>query len=72
MEGKYMRRAKIHVIPENSITERRNICKYVGRNTRISMYKMNMNVDENVTKYYRLTGSIKYEEGGKIKSASYY
>lgn len=51
MEEKYMRWAKI--IPEDSITEQTNIFKYMGRD--ISMYKMNMNVDQNVIKYYRLS-----------------
>jgi hypothetical protein len=54
MEGKYMRRTKI--VTDDIVIEQTSSLKYSGCN--ISIYKMNMDLEDNVQKY-KLNGCIK-------------
>jgi hypothetical protein len=55
MEGKYMRRAKIVI--DGIVTEQTSSFKHLGCN--ISIYKMNMDLEDNAQKFNKLNGCIK-------------
>jgi hypothetical protein len=63
MEGKYMRRTKI-IIDDIGI-EQTSSFKYLGCN--ISIYKMNMDLEDSVQKYCKLNGCIKRYMGNKMR-----
>jgi hypothetical protein len=55
MEGKYMRRDK--TVTDDIVTEQASSFKYLGCN--ISIYKINMDLEDNVQKCNKLNGCIK-------------
>jgi hypothetical protein len=54
-EGKYMRQAKIVI--DDTVTEQ--TCSFKHLRCNISIYKMNMDLEDNVQKYNKLNGCIK-------------
>jgi hypothetical protein len=63
MEGKYMRRAKIVI--DDIVIEQTSSFKYLGCN--ISIYKMNMDLEDNVQKYNKLNRCIKRYLGKNLR-----
>jgi hypothetical protein len=63
MEGKYMRRAKI--VTDDIVIEQTSSFKYLGCN--ISIYKINMDLGDNVQKYNKLNGCIKRYLGKNVR-----
>jgi hypothetical protein len=63
MEGKYTRRAKIVI--DYIVIEQTSSFKYLGCN--ISIYKINMDLEDNVQKYKKLKGCIKRYLGKNMR-----
>jgi hypothetical protein len=63
MEGKYMRRAKI--VKDDIVIEQTSSFKYLVCN--ISIYKMNMDLEDNVQKCNKLNGRIKRYLGKNMR-----
>jgi hypothetical protein len=63
MEGKYMRRAKI--VTDDIAIGQTSSFKYLGCN--VSIYKINMDLEDNVQKYNKLNGCIKRYLGKNMR-----